>query len=96
MGRPCTGSQAISKANPDLSPADLFWRLHFTLGTVVFTMASADALRDIAQADFGQQLDVEGLVRNVIPYLASGVGAPVESTRLSPGRVTPNNNQRKQ
>ena len=40
-------------------------------------------LRDIAQADFGQQLDVEGLVRNVIPYLASGVGAPVESTRLS-------------
>lgn len=76
-------TQAISKANPDLSPADLFWRLHFTLGIVVFTMASADALRDIAQADFGQQLDVEGLVRNVIPYLASGVGAPVESTRLS-------------
>lgn len=76
-------TQAISKANPDLSPADLFWRLHFTLGTVVFTMASADALRDIALADFGQQLDVEGLVRNVIPYLASGVGAPVESTRLS-------------
>ena len=74
-------TQAISKANPALSPADLFWRLHFTLGTVVFTMASADALRDIAQADFGQQLDVEGLVRNVIPYLASGVGAPVESTR---------------
>ncbi|WP_042012904.1 TetR/AcrR family transcriptional regulator [Aeromonas fluvialis] len=74
-------TQAISKANPELSPADLFWRLHFTLGTVVFTMASADALRDIALADFGQQLDVEGLVRNVIPYLASGVGAPVESTR---------------
>ncbi|MGL5322471.1 MAG: TetR family transcriptional regulator, partial [Aeromonas veronii] len=76
-------TQAISKANPALSPADLFWRLHFTLGTVVFTMASADALRDIALADFGQQLDVEGLVRNVIPYLASGVGAPVESTSLS-------------
>ncbi|MFQ1781876.1 TetR/AcrR family transcriptional regulator [Aeromonas veronii] len=76
-------TQAISKANPALSPTDLFWRLHFTLGTVVFTMASADALRDIALADFGQQLDVEGLVRNVIPYLASGVGAPVESTRLS-------------
>ena len=76
-------TQAIYKANPALSPADLFWRLHFTLGNVVFTMASADALRDIALADFGQQLDVEGLVRNVIPYLASGVGAPVESTRLS-------------
>ncbi|MGE6109313.1 TetR/AcrR family transcriptional regulator [Aeromonas sobria] len=76
-------TQAISQANPALTPADLFWRLHFTLGTVVFTMASADALRDIAQADFGQHLDVEGLVRNVIPYLAAGVGAPTESTRLS-------------
>lgn len=75
--------KSISRANPALSPADLFWRLHFTLGTVAFTMASADALRDIARADFGQQLDVEGLVRNVIPYLASGVGAPVTPDRLS-------------
>ena len=35
-GRPCTDHPGHLKANPDLSPADLFWRLHFTLGTVVF------------------------------------------------------------
>lgn len=75
-------TKAISKAYPELSAVDLFWRLHFTLGTAVFTMASADALRDIARADFGQQLDVEELIRSVIPYLASGVGAPATPAQL--------------
>ncbi|GAA3531379.1 TetR/AcrR family transcriptional regulator [Zobellella aerophila] len=68
-------TQAIRKGAPELSPSDVFWRVHFTLGTVVFTMASSDALRDIAQADFNEEIDVEGLVRKLIPYLASGVGA---------------------
>ncbi|MBL1377049.1 TetR/AcrR family transcriptional regulator [Zobellella iuensis] len=68
-------TQAIRKAAPELSSADVFWRLHFTLGTVVFTMASSEALRDIARTDFNEEIDVEGLVRKVIPYLASGVGA---------------------
>lgn len=72
-------TQAIHKAAPNLSAEDVFWRLHFTLGTVVFTMASSEALRDIAKNDFNAEIDVEGLVRKVIPYLASGVGAePIE------------------
>lgn len=68
-------TQAIQKAAPQLSKAETFWRLHFTLGTVVFTMASSEALRDIAKNDFDEEIDVEGLVRRLIPYLASGVGA---------------------
>lgn len=68
-------TQAIHKAAPQLSKAEVFWRLHFTLGTVVFTMASSEALRDIAKNDFNEHIDVEGLVRRMIPYLASGVGA---------------------
>ncbi|MGO2089441.1 MAG: TetR/AcrR family transcriptional regulator [Oceanisphaera sp.] len=72
-------TQAIKKAAPGLSSSDVFWRLHFTLGTVVFTMASSEALRDIAKTDFNENIDVEGLVRKMIPYLASGVGAnPIE------------------
>ncbi|AEY01952.1 PsrA protein [Oceanimonas sp. GK1] len=68
-------SQCIRRAAPALSSAELFWRLHFTLGTVVFTMASSEALRDIARNDFNEDIDVEGLVRKVIPYLASGMEA---------------------
>lgn len=68
-------NQAIQAAVPHLSPVDLFWRLHFTLGTVVFTMASNDALRDIAKTDFDEEVDIEGLVYKLIPYLAAGVAA---------------------
>lgn len=32
---------AVCRANPSLDPETLFWRLHFTLGASVFTMASS-------------------------------------------------------
>ncbi|WP_035478098.1 MULTISPECIES: TetR/AcrR family transcriptional regulator [Aliagarivorans] len=69
---------AVRRAYPQLTEAEMFWRLHFTLGTVVFTMASSAALRDIANADFNEQVNVETLIRKVIPYLAAGVGAPIQ------------------
>ena len=55
----------------------MFWRLHFTMGTIVFTMSSSDALLDIAQNDFDQKLGIEDLIEQVIPYIAAGVAAPV-------------------
>lgn len=70
-------SAAVKRANPALSASEFFWRMHFTLGTVVFTLASNEALRDIARADFAEDIDVEGLVRRLVPFLAAGVGAPV-------------------
>ena len=55
----------------------MFWRLHFTMGTVVFTMSSSDALIDIAKSDFERNLQISDVIRNVIPYVAAGVGAPM-------------------
>ena len=75
-------TKAILKANPTLSSQELFWRLHFTLGTAVFTMSSSGALMDIAKADFNQDIDVEGLIRKVIPYLASGMNTSTETTSM--------------
>lgn len=66
---------AIGKANPELKPSDVFWRLHFTMGTLVFTMASTNALTEIAKADFAQEVDIEGVMRQVIPYISAGVNA---------------------
>lgn len=34
-------TDSVLKANPNLTRETLFWRLHFTLGTCVFTMASS-------------------------------------------------------
>ena len=67
---------AVSESAPEIPKADMFWRLHFTLGTIVFTMASADALMEIAAADFNEQNDIEAVIRKVIPYMAAGVNAP--------------------
>ena len=75
-------TKALLKANPALSSQELFWRLHFTLGTAVFTMGSSGALMDIAKADFNQDIDVEGLIRKVIPYLASGMNTSTETTSM--------------
>ncbi|WOT06688.1 TetR/AcrR family transcriptional regulator [Shewanella youngdeokensis] len=69
---------AVGASTPHIPPAEMFWRLHFTLGTVVFTMASADALNEIAAADFGEHNDIEAVIRKVIPYLSAGVSVPVK------------------
>ncbi len=71
--------KAVEESTPHIPPAEMFWRLHFTLGTVVFTMASADALNEIATADFDEHNDIEAVIRKVIPYLAAGVAVPVNS-----------------
>ncbi|GAA5644324.1 MULTISPECIES: TetR/AcrR family transcriptional regulator [Vibrio] len=66
-------TDSVLKANPRLTQETLFWRLHFTLGTCVFTMASSKALAEIAENDFGQKVDPKTVVDQLIPYLAAGV-----------------------
>lgn len=57
---------------PDISEQELFWRLHLTLGTSVFTLAASDALKEIAKADFQQELDTEQLLEQIIPFVSAG------------------------
>ncbi|WP_162046647.1 TetR/AcrR family transcriptional regulator [Vibrio taketomensis] len=66
---------SVLKASPNLSREEVFWRLHFTLGTCVFTMASSKALAEIAHNDYGQKVDAQDVLDQLIPYLAAGVSA---------------------
>ncbi|EKE71074.1 TetR/AcrR family transcriptional regulator [Gallaecimonas xiamenensis] len=68
---------AVKKATPGIPDNEVFWRLHFTLGTVVFTMASSMALTEIAESDFGEKNSIESLIHRLVPYLASAVTAPL-------------------
>ena len=68
-------TQSVMKANPKLSQEELFWRLHFTLGTCVFTMASSQALIEIAENDYEKTIDSKSVVDQLIPFLAAGVAA---------------------
>jgi AcrR family transcriptional regulator len=71
-------TKAVHKAYPELTTEEMFWRLHFTMGTIVFTMSSSDALMDISRNDFKNDLTIETLIHKVIPYVAAGVGAPIK------------------
>ena len=66
----------VQQSCPTLPPSEIFWRLHFSLGTIVFTMASNVALKDIAAADFNETVEIDGVIKRLIPYLAAGIAAP--------------------
>ncbi|WP_371378467.1 TetR/AcrR family transcriptional regulator [Thalassotalea aquiviva] len=72
---------AVHKAYPELTSEEMFWRLHFTLSTAVFTMSSSQALIDIAKNDFNTDTDVAGVIYRIIPYVAYGVGAPITAAK---------------
>ncbi len=77
-------SGLVHRAAPHVAPVDVFWRLHFSLGTLVFTMSSFDALAEIAQADFAEQNDAESVLRRLLPFVAAGVETPQGERPITP------------
>ena len=43
------------------------------LGTLVFALAGNQALSEIAEADLNEQVDVEGILRHLIPFLTAAM-----------------------
>ncbi|MBD3895169.1 TetR/AcrR family transcriptional regulator [Halomonas sp. ML-15] len=70
-------SDLVRQATPDLPEAERFWRLHFVLGTVIFTLSGLDALRDIAEKDYGEHVSVRDLIRRLRPVVVSAMNAPL-------------------
>jgi AcrR family transcriptional regulator len=69
--------ECLRLATPDLPDAERFWRLHFMLGTVVFTLSGLDALRDIADSEYQEHMSVRELIRHLRPVVVAGMQAPL-------------------
>lgn len=67
--------QMIQQANPSVCPNTLFWRLHFSLGAMLFAQTSGQALREIAAADFGEETQAEESLLKLLPFVAAGISA---------------------
>ena len=67
--------QLLIKACPDLPMADLFWRIYFMLGSVVFTLCGAGTLQAIAASDYGVNDELEDIIRKMVPFMAAGLRA---------------------
>ncbi len=59
-----------------LSEREFFWRLHFLLGSVIFTLSNMHALVALDQPDAPEELEVEAILQRMIPVMCAGMQAP--------------------
>ncbi|MEY1661769.1 TetR/AcrR family transcriptional regulator [Isoalcanivorax beigongshangi] len=67
----------LSVAAPDVPPMEMFWRVHFGLGAIVFAMSGMEPLRAICKSDFGVTLSVADVNQRLLPFIIGGIRAPV-------------------
>ena len=68
-------TKAIKHCLPEVSDEQLFWRLHFAIGSFVFSMASSKALREIAESDFQRKVGISDVIGQLVPFVASGISS---------------------
>lgn len=66
---------AVRRSVPYLSPEELLWRMHFTIGAMAFTMAGTPllALWAPGRADL---TNVDEMIRRITTFVAGGLRAP--------------------
>lgn len=65
----------LRTALPAIPADELFWRLHFSIGSFVFSMASSQALKDIAKADYHQDIDIKDVIGHLVGFVSQGISA---------------------
>jgi len=68
--------KALQKELPHLSREEMYWRFHFLLGTMTYTMANPGRIQMLSDGlcDPG---DVEQALNRMVPFLAAGFRAPM-------------------
>ncbi|MCM5703188.1 TetR/AcrR family transcriptional regulator [Larsenimonas salina] len=64
----------MAKATPELDSQERFWRLHFLLGSVVFTLSSLDTLRGMT-APNASQASIRALAQTIRPMAIAALRA---------------------
>ncbi|MFC3853063.1 TetR/AcrR family transcriptional regulator [Salinispirillum marinum] len=63
----------IHQSTPHVSPNELFWRIHFAIGSAVFTMGSIETLRAMAHNDTHKDNSLDEVVHKLVPFLSSAL-----------------------
>ena len=69
--------EALVRALPEVPDQELTWRMHFMFGALSYTMAGNDALKLVATCNLEGRTNAEAIIRRLIPFLASGLQAPL-------------------
>lgn len=73
----------LRQATPELADDERFWRLHFMLGSVIFTLSGLNTLRDIAEHDYHQRITIRELAQRLKPVALHALRAPVTEVDTS-------------
>ncbi|GAB0151831.1 TetR/AcrR family transcriptional regulator [Marinobacterium sp. BA1] len=66
----------------DAAPLDereFFWRLHFLLGSVIFTLSNMHTLSALEQQEEATEVKLEQILARMIPVISAGMKAPVRN-----------------
>ncbi|OQX35757.1 MAG: TetR family transcriptional regulator [Oceanospirillales bacterium LUC14_002_19_P2] len=69
----------VVAASPALPRNELFWRIHFMMGTVIFSMSGFEALKAIADYEYGEKATIEQTLHRMEPFLAAAMRAQLDS-----------------
>jgi len=64
-------TQLLQVTSPNILPSTMFWRLHFMLGSFIFTLAGHKALQEISESDFNQQVTIEEIIKQLVPFMSA-------------------------
>ncbi|KAA3627950.1 MAG: TetR/AcrR family transcriptional regulator [Proteobacteria bacterium] len=67
--------EALGAALPQLGAEDLYWRMHFVIGTIAYAMAGTDALHLLAACPYCDPDDVDGMTERLVEFLSAGMKA---------------------
>lgn len=70
----------LVRSCPQMSVDTIFWRINFILGAAVFTLSGAEALRSIAEKDYGARSGLEDILRKMVPFMAAGLRSSANYT----------------
>lgn len=67
--------QALAKALPHLPSVELYWRFHFLLATMVYTMAKSGRIESMTKGEIDTS-NVEVALDQMVRFVAAGFRAP--------------------
>ncbi|MDO6562509.1 TetR/AcrR family transcriptional regulator [Amphritea sp. 1_MG-2023] len=62
---------------------EFFWRLHFLMGSIIFTLSNFQTLVALEMREFERAAEVEMTLHRMIPVLVAGLHARADSTPFS-------------
>lgn len=60
-------------AVPEIPPMEMFWRVHFSLGAVIFTLSGMESLQTISEKDFHETVTAARITEHLLPFVVGGL-----------------------